>query len=346
LFFLKVDLKTHSIRYVMSSGATSKDVKSYEQDVKGSSVNSRSYIIDTGQPFVMVAIPCYNEEVAVGSIVLRALRYADTVVVIDDGSTDNTADVAKLAGAEVIAHQRNLGKGAAMKTAFSYASSGNYDILVLMDGDGQHNPEEIPKLVAPILAGEAEVVNGSRYLNGNGKNTPRYRRLGQLVLDKVTNVNSGLHLTDTQSGFRAFAAHTAPLFRFQTDTLSIESEMLIDASQKRLRIKEVEIGVRYDVGQSKSHPVRHGLRVLMLVLQDMEIRRPLYYFTAPGLLFFTVGLMIGLISLQAFFNGGHLFFGPMLITTLLTLVGVFMAFTGIILHSMARLLHEFRRESL
>ena len=294
---------------------------------------------------IMVAIPCYDEEVAIGSIVLCALRYADNVVVIDDGSKDNTVEVAKLAGAEVIVHHRNLGKGAAIKTAFSYARESNYDILVFIDGDGQHNPEEIPKLVAPILAGEADVVNGSRYLNGNGKNTPRYRRLGQRVLDVATNANSGLHLTDTQSGFRAFAVHTASAFRFQTDTHSIESEMLIDAAQKGLRIKEVEIGVRYDVGRSKSHPIQHGLRVLMMVLQDMELRRPLYYFTVPGLLFLIVGLTMGLVFLQTFFNGGSLFFGPTLAMSVLTLVGVFMAFTGIILHSMSRLLYEFRRKS-
>jgi glycosyltransferase involved in cell wall biosynthesis len=295
---------------------------------------------------ILVAIPCYNEEIAIGSVVLGALRHVDDVVVIDDGSRDNTAQVAKLAGAKVIKHQMNLGKGAAIKTAFSYASECNYDILVLIDGDGQHNPEEIMQLVAPILAGEADVVNGSRYINGNDKNTPSYRRLGQLLLDKVTNMNSGLRLTDTQSGFRAFAVHTAPAFRFQTDTHSIESEMLIDASQKRLRIKEVEIGVRYDVRQPKSHPLKHGLRVLMLMLHDMELRRPLYYFTVPGLIFLIIGLTIGLFSLQTFFNGGSLFFGPTLVMSLLTLVGIFMAFTGIILHSMSRLLHEFRRGSL
>ncbi len=307
---------------------------------KGSSIAARN-----GNISIMVAIPCYNEEIAIGSIVLGALRYADDVVVIDDGSNDNTAEVAKLAGAAVIAHPRNLGKGAAIKTAFSHASESNYDVLVLIDGDGQHNPEEIPRLVAPILAGEADLVNGSRYLNGNDKNTPHYRRFGQLVLDVVTNANSGLRLTDTQSGFRAFAVHTASSFRFQTDTHSIESEMLIDAAQSGLRIKEVEIGVRYDVGQSKSHPIHHGLHVLMPVLHDMELRRPLYYFTVPGLLFLTIGLMIGLVSLQTFFNGGSLFFGPTLLMALLTLMGVFMAFTGIILHSMSRLLHEFRRES-
>jgi glycosyltransferase involved in cell wall biosynthesis len=114
-----------------------------------------------------------------------------------------------------------------------------------MDTDGQHDPEEIPKLVAPILAGEADMVNGSRYVNGNGKNTPFYRRIGQNVLDKATNLNSGLHITDTQSGFRAFAARVAPVFKFRSNGLAIESEMLMDAANAGLRVKEVEIGVEY-----------------------------------------------------------------------------------------------------
>ena len=294
---------------------------------------------------VIVAIPCYNEEVAVGSIVLRASRYADSVVVIDDGSHDNTQEVARLAGAKIIAHGRNLGKGAAIKTAFSYASEFNYDILVFIDGDGQHNPDEIPKLVAPILAGEADVVNGSRYLNGNGKNTPRYRRVGQMVLDSATKVNTGLNVTDTQSGFRAFAVHTAPAFRFHSHKYSIESEMLLDAAQNGLRIKEVEIGVRYDVGQPTYHPIHHGVRVLMTVLHDMELRRPLYYFVIPGLLFLSVGVTMGLGSLNAFSQGEALDFVPTLLMVFITLVGVFMAFTGIILHSMSKLLHEFKKAS-
>ena len=249
---------------------------------------------------IMVAIPCYNEEVAIGSIVLRALRYAGNVVVIDDGSEDNTAEVAKLAGAEVIVHEQNLGKGAAVKTAFLHASKSNCDILVFIDGDGQYDPEEIPKLVFPILAGEADVVNGSRYLNGNGKNTPRYRRIGQVVLDTATNMASGLHITDTQSGFRAFAVHTASAFRFHSDKHAIESEMLIDAARKGLRIKEVEIGVRNDVGRPKTHPtkthsIHYGIRVPMKELHDMGLRRPLplYYFMLLGLALLVIGLRWG-----------------------------------------------------
>jgi glycosyltransferase involved in cell wall biosynthesis len=289
---------------------------------------------------ITAILPAYNEEVSIGSIVLHTRQHADQVVVVDDGSTDRTSEVAQLAGAYVIRHIRNLGKGAALKTGFEYVSQNGANVVVTMDSDGQHDPEEIPKLVIPILKGEADMVNGSRYMNGNGKKTPFYRRIGQNVLDTATNLNTGLHVTDTQSGFRAFARHTLSFFKFKSNGLAIESEMLMDAANAGLKIKEVDIGVRYDVDGSSEHPVAHGLRVLINVLQDMELNRPLYYFTAPGLVFAAAGIFLGLSFLQDFYMGGSLYLGPTLLMILLTLIGSFMAFTGIILHSMSRLINE------
>lgn len=289
---------------------------------------------------ITAVLPAYNEEVSIGSVVLHARQHADQVVVVDDGSSDRTSEMARLAGAYVLRHPRNLGKGAALKTAFKYVSQNGAKVLVTMDSDGQHDPEEIPKLIAPILKGDAEFVNGSRYINGNGKNTPFYRRVGQNVLDSATNFNTGLHVTDTQSGFRAFARHTLPVFGFRSNGLAIESEMLMDAAKAGLKIKEVEIGVRYDVGGSSEHPLSHGLKVLMNVLQDIELNRPLYYFTVPGLMFTAAGLFMGLNFLRDFYLGGSLSIGPTLLMILLTLIGSFMAFTGIILHTMSRLINE------
>ena len=286
---------------------------------------------------ICAVIPAHNEEISIGSVVLHAGKHVDRVVVIDDGSSDRTAE---LAGAEVVHHEKKRGKGAALRTGFGAASDA--DVIVTIDADGQHNPAEIPRLLEPILAGEADMVNGSRYLNGSDKNTPFYRRIGQSVLDAVTNLNSGLDITDTQSGFRAFGAQTVPVFRFKEDGLAIESSMLADAARAGLRIKEVEIGVRYDVDCSTEHPVSHGVRVLVTVLHDMELNRPLYYFTVPGVAFAAVGIGMGLTFLQAFYHGESLHFVPILLMILLTLVGSFMAFTGIILHTISRLVNESR----
>jgi glycosyltransferase involved in cell wall biosynthesis len=289
-----------------------------------------------GSHNITVLLPAYNEEVSIGSVVLLARRYADRVIVIDDGSSDRTAEVAANAGAEVIVHFPNLGKGMAFKTGFEAA--GDADIIVTMDSDGQHNPSDIPKLVAPILEGVADMVNGSRYLNGRATDTPAYRRIGQTILDKVTVLNSGVKITDSQSGFRAFAASTKDVFRFNATGMAIESEMLADAGRAGLRVKEVEIRVRYDVDGSTENPVRHGLGVLFRIFKDIEYNKPLYCFTLPGSLLSAGGLYLGFGFLRTFYLGGNLNFGPAVLMILLTLTGSFMALTGIMLHSIAGLI--------
>lgn len=245
---------------------------------------------------VTVILPAYDEEVSIGSIVLLTKHYADNVIVVDDGSSDRTAEIARKAGAEVIQHKMNKGKGVALKTGFTTADNLGADIIVTMDSDGQHNPADIPKLVDPIIKGDADMVNGSRYLNGQDKNTPVYRRVGQTVLDRATNLNSGLQVTDSQSGFRAFAASTKDIFRFNAQGMAIESEMLADAGKFGLRIAEVEIGVRYDVDCSTEHPIKHGLGVFLMVLRDIEFNKPLYYLTVPGAVLGISGIIMELFS--------------------------------------------------
>lgn len=236
-------------------------------------LNNYPHTMRTTAQQISVILPAYNEEIPIGSMVHLTRLYADKVIVVDDGSSDRTAEVAKRAGAEVIVHEVNKGKGRALKTGFEIALVLGADIIVTMDSDGQHNPAEIPKLITPIIQGEAEMVNGSRYLNGPEKNTPAYRRIGQTILDKFTNIHSGLKITDSQSGFRAFAASTTEKFRFNAQGMAIESEMLADAGNAGLRIKEVGIGVRYDVDGSTKRPISHGLEVLLAILKDMIFKR-------------------------------------------------------------------------
>ncbi len=297
---------------------------------------------------VTAIIPAYNEELSIGSVILGTKKYVNRVIVVDDGSADNTSEIARLAGAEVISHKTNKGKGAALKTGFMAAEDS--DIIVTIDSDGQHNSDEIPKLINPILNGEADIVNGSRYLNGNGKNTPSYRRVGQKVLDRATYLSSKIKITDSQSGFRAFARHTFPVFRFKSSDFSIESEMLSDAADAGLKIMEVEIGVRYDLNGSTKNPVSHGILVLMRILNDIEFRRPLFYFTVPGMIISIAGISLGLMFFGDYVAKSTIYAGfapsastslaPTMFAILLTMAGGFLAIVGIILHSISRMINN------
>ncbi len=290
---------------------------------------------------ITAIVPAYNEELSIGSVILSTSKFADHIIVIDDGSRDRTAEIAAKAGAEVIIHPENIGKGAALKSGFDVVK--NADIIVTIDSDGQHNPEEIPKLTRPIEKGEADIVNGSRYLEKNHNGTPAYRRLGQTVLDTATNMNSELKLTDSQSGFRAFAAYTLPAFRFTKTGFSIESEMLMDAANQGFKIMEVQVGVNYKKSKMAIHTknaMTHGLGVLVKLLQDMEFKRPLYYFTIPGLVLIAIGLTLGLIFFGRYLDRQMTTLMPTIIACMIGLGGIFVTFTGIILHSVARMIQS------
>ena len=292
------------------------------------------------QPRICAILPAFNEEISIGSMVLLTKKYVDEVFVVDDGSRDRTSEVAQEAGATIIKNEQNSGKGVALKNGFLAAQ--DFDIIVTMDADGQHNPRDIPKLLDPILSGKADIANGSRYLNGLNKKTPFYRRIGQTILDTMTNINANEKFTDTQSGFRAFNARSLKVFKFTENGFAIESEMLKNASDSGLKIEEVPIDVRYDVDGSTLNPISHGFRVFMKILHDMEYNKPLLYFLVPGVVLTLSGIVTGLVFLDQYFHGKALNFGPTLLMMLMTLIGFYLTFTGIILHTISVLFKKIK----
>lgn len=239
-----------------------------------------------------VLLPAYNEEVSIASMIILSENYADEVIVVDDGSNDRTAQIAEKTNATVIRHEKNKGKGVALKTGFDYVKNKDFDILVTIDADGQHNPSEIPQVIQPIVDKKADIVNGSRYINGGSKNTPTYRRVGQTVLDSATNLASGVKLTDSQSGFRAFSRYSLDHFNFDPDGFGIESDMIIEAVNNNLKICEVEITVRYDVYTTTDNPILQGLSVLMRIFEIMRFNRPLYFYGITGIVVIFFGILI------------------------------------------------------
>ncbi|VVB70266.1 UDP-N-acetylglucosamine--dolichyl-phosphate N-acetylglucosaminyltransferase [uncultured archaeon] len=288
----------------------------------------------------IAAMPAYNEERSIAKMVLGCKKYVDQVVVVDDGSSDATAEIAKSLGAYVVSHEKNEGYGASLRACFETARVLGADKMVIIDSDGQHDPEEIPELLRPLGRG-VDLVIGSRFCNGNGNEIPAYRKLGMKVLDITTNIVGGISVTDSQSGFRAYGRRAIDCISIGDNGMSAGSEILIQAKDNKLKVEEVEIHCSYNVERtSTEHPVSHGVKVLLILLQDMELRRPLYYFTLPGMVLAAVGIGIGLELLRIFYHGGQLSYGMTMLMILMTLVGSFMAFTGIILHTISRLIDQ------
>lgn len=287
---------------------------------------------------VLVAIPCFNEGLTIGSLVLKARLYADEVLVIDDGSKDRTAEIASLAGATVITHTGQLGKGAGVRDAMNYARDGGYRALVLIDGDGQHNPDEIPAVVAPILSGRADLVIGSRFLETD-YDIPLYRRFGQIVLNIFTNVSSDYHSTDSQSGFRALSQRALEDLDLKSDGYNVESDMLSSFSASGYTITEVPISVKYEVPHKhKKNPLTHGFGVLTNIIGTIGTRKPLTAFGTPGILIALVGLIISTWGAYRYTQTMQVPFFTISIGALLTLTGLLLITSGLILHSLISLI--------
>jgi len=282
---------------------------------------------------VLAGIPAYNEASYVGSIVLQARQYVDEVVVVDDGSTDNTARIAELAGATVIRHDENRGKGVAIQSILAEARKRNPDIVVLLDADSQHDPNEIPAFLKAILEG-SDLVIGSR--DAQKDRTRTYRRIGQKVLLRSTRLASKTNISDSESGFRALSPKAINELELKENGFAIESEMISCAADKNLKITEVPISNIYTTDGSTLNPVKHGLGVLNRIIVMISQRRPLFFFGLAGGILLAIGLIIGVKVYTMATTGGGLALGSAVLTALLVIAGILSIFTGIILNSLSR----------
>ncbi len=217
-------------------------------------------------PRVIAAIPSLNTERVIGEVVSKASRYVDGVIVINDGSHDRTAEKAAAAGATVINHQVNKGYGEAIKSCFEAAKAGGADVLVILDGDGQHNPDEIPDLLLPIIKGDADVVIGSRFLVEDN-DMPQYRKFGIGVITFLWNFGSGEKITDSQSGFRAYASSVFRTLHITEKGMGASIEVLEKARRAGSTIKEVAASCKYASSHLTPRATRHGLKVALSVIR-------------------------------------------------------------------------------
>ena len=290
----------------------------------------------------IVCIPAYNEEVKIKDVIKKSLPYVDKVVVCDDGSTDDTAVVAKKAGAVVISHEKNLGYGATISTLFDYCRN-NAEIMVTLDGDGQHDPDQIPDLINVILKHNVDVVIGSRSLRDE-KDLPSYRRAGIKIITSTINSATNLKVTDSQSGFRAYAKSAIDLIHPTESGMGVSTEILVKISNNGLSIAEVPITVSYTGDTSTEHPVTHGSHVIGTTLKYVSIKHPMYFYGIPGILLFISGLLMGVSFLDGYLDpvAPKVLYGLILGSIISILLGSMLIITSILLFSMANLIRGTR----
>lgn len=290
----------------------------------------------------MVGIPAYNEEATIASVVMKAKDHVNNVVVVDDGSEDDTARLAERAGAHVIEHERNRGKGEALKTLFKYARNKGASALVTIDGDGQHPDYQITELLDIVLSGKADIVIGSRFLEkGHKKNIPSYRRFGNWMLSFLTptgKAKNGVNgdvggVKDTQSGFRAYSRNAVKKINPKEKDLGVDSEILMEAGGKGLSMLEVPADVSYEGKTSHKGPVKHTLSVIASIIRIVETKHSLLFFGVPGLIAFILGIFFGIRAIYWFNLNGAWPIGHVIISGLMLIGGMGAGITGLILHA-------------
>ena len=285
----------------------------------------------------LACIPAYNEENYIADVIKKSLLYVDQVVVCDDGSTDNTAKIAKSAGAVVIS-QSNQGYGAAISTLFDYARKNNAKIMVTLDSDGQHNPDQIPLLIDAIITHSVDVSIGSRFLGDS--EASNYRKAGIKIITSTANYGTNLKVSDSQSGFRAYSKKAISAIHPTEQGMSVSTEILLKISNKGLSLAEVPIDITYGPDTSEHNSVSHGVSVLGNTIKYVSIKHPLKFYGVPGLFLTIAGIVLGGVFLDAYLNNQVVFYGSLLGAVVLFLLGAIMSVTAIILFSMANLIRD------
>jgi glycosyltransferase involved in cell wall biosynthesis len=290
---------------------------------------------------LIAVIPAYNEELVIGSIVLRTRQYVERVIVVDDGSSDRTSDVAKLAGAEVIRLDANTGKAYALLLGLRYAHNMGCKAAVMLDGDGQHDPREIPRVAGLVMEGKADLVIGSRFLKKTS-GIPKYRQVGQKTLDLFTNIGAKSKVTDSQSGFRAISCKALENLDFRSDGYNVESDMINHFSKLGFSIQEVPITVKYDVPHKhKKNPVLHGFGVLTQLVNLIGYRRPLLLFGLPGFIFIVGGLAAEFWVFTMYYTGKDSFhYGLAIGSAFILITGMLLVVAGLILNTLVVIMKE------
>ncbi len=245
---------------------------------------------------LLVIIPAYNEVENIKQTIKNIPSYIEgingiNILVIDDGSTDNTKEIAQQAGAIVVSHTSNQGVGAALITGLNYALKRKFDLVVNIDADGQFNPTEIKKLIKPILTRQADFVAGDRFSQGRPANMPLSKYYGNKIMSRFISWLTGERFSDVSCGFRAYSRE-ALLNLNLFGQFTYTQEMFLDLSFKKIKIKQVPIEVKYFVNR-KSKVANNLLvyiyKTLKIIFRSFVYYKPLRFFSYPAIILFLIG---------------------------------------------------------
>ena len=289
---------------------------------------------------IAIGIPAYNEEKNIASIITKLKKITDSIIVCNDGSSDLTGDIARDLGALVINHPKNLGYGAAIHSLFLKAKELDFDVLITFDGDGQHRIEDVNSVFEPIKNKMVDIVIGSRFLHKKSEEIPNYRKFGIKMITKVTNMSIKEKLTDSQSGFRAYSKRVLKEITPSDRGMGVSTEILIKASNLKLKIAEVPIKVHYDGDTSTHNPVSHGTSVILSTIKFTSIHNPLKFYGIPGIIFLIAGLSFIAWTLQIYAVSQEIVTNVTLIGIGCIVLGAVLLMTAVILFSIVTVVSE------
>lgn len=219
------------------------------------------------EPKICILIPALNAEDTIGEIINGCKRYIGDVIVIDDGSCDRTSLISQAKGALVLKHERNMGKGMALRTGFIYVLSKDYDGVITIDADSQHNPSDIPLFIKRYLEDGPDIIIGNRM--GHKEKIPKYRYYTNLAGIFFISKAAGQILDDSQSGFRLYRKDVIKEVSLKTAGFETETEILIKAGRMGYRIASIPVGVNYGNKRSHYRPLKDTCRISLLVLKSI-----------------------------------------------------------------------------
>jgi len=293
---------------------------------------------------ITIGIPAHNEQTYIGSVVLLASRVGDKVVVVNDGSTDYTGEILEKAPSNVFVrtHPKNMGYGCALKTIFEEFMAHitqDDDVLVILDGDGQHDPLDVVRVASGVLSGEADIVIGSRFLPDSSTDVTQSRKFGIKSINRLVRGTMGYELTDSQSGFRAYNVRAAEtiLYNLKNTGMGASLEILDIARKYKFRISEYPISCQYDGLQGSGQSMfTHGADLIGTVVQTIAERYSKWLFVA-SLVVVVVGSLLGIRGLQLYNELGVIIPNYVIVSFSMVILGATAMQIAITLYSLARM---------